>query len=151
MSTVKRLLDPELLPHTLWERSSKTLLLPPALSCAYKKLIYSCGLSELADARDPKNPPVGGMDQKRTDQHFAQAFDGSVARAQLAVIDPKCDVSRVSNAFIQSLSGNRVSITDAPCGAGAASFAFLTTIAELRAQNILPREPLDVVLIGEVQ
>jgi len=35
-----------------------------------------------------------------------------------------------------------------PCGAAAASLAYLTAIAELRAQNVLPRLPLDVYLIG---
>ena len=55
---------------------------------------------------------------------------------------------RASNAFMQTLSGNRVCIADAPCGAGAAALAFLSVIAELRACQILPRQPLDVRLIG---
>lgn len=55
---------------------------------------------------------------------------------------------RASNAFIQTLSGNRVCIADAPCGAGAAALAFLSVIAELRACEVLPRQPLDIRLIG---
>lgn len=141
------LLDPNLLPESLWVKGLKTLHLPPALSEVYLELIDSHDLRELAEARDPKNPPVGGLDQERTDKHFAQAFDGSVARVQLAVTDPKRQVMRAANAFMQTLSGNQICITDAPCGAGAASFAFLTTISELRAHDVLPRQPLNVRLI----
>lgn len=143
-----RLLDPALLPASLWNPVSQTLLLPPALAQAYKTVIDRHGLRELAESRDLKNSPIGGLDREKTDQHFAQAFDGSVARVQLAVTDPKNEVSRASNAFFQTLSGNRVCITDAPCGAGAAAFAFLSVIAELRACQVLPRLPLDVHLIG---
>lgn len=143
-----RLLNPELLPKSLWDETTETLLLPPALSLSYKKLIKKYQLEKLADKRDPQNPPVGGLDQKRTDEHFAQAFDGSVARTQLALLDPKKTTTAASNAFIEALTGNKVSLTDAPCGAAAASLAYLTTIAELRVQKVLPRLPLDVYLIG---
>lgn len=143
-----RLLDTELIPASLWNASSETLLLPPALARAYQTLLDRHNLRSLAESRDPNNPPRGGLTQEKTDEHFAKAFDGSVARSQLAVIDPKKEVTRASNAFIQFLSGNKVCITDAPCGAGAAVFAFLATIAELRSEGVLPREPLDVYLIG---
>jgi hypothetical protein len=144
----QRLLDPALLPASLWDGASKTLLLPPVLARAYGIVIDRHSLRALANSRDPENPPVDGSDQERTNRHLAQAFDGSVARAQLAIMDPKREVVRASNAFIQSLSGNEVCITDAPCGAGAAAFAFLATIAELRAHDVLPRQPLDIRLIG---
>lgn len=143
-----RLLEPGLLPTTLWDPAAKVLRLPPMLADAYRTLIDRHGLHALASSRDSKNPPVGGLDKARTDQHFAQAFDGSAARAQLAVTDPMGQVARASNAFIQILSGNQICVTDAPCGAGATVFAFLATIAELRAHAVLPRMPLDVVLIG---
>ncbi len=148
MTSVERLLDPKALPRTLWNAESKALLLPAELSRAYETLIDRRGLRELAESRDPNDPPVGGLDQERSDRHFAQAFDGSVARTQLALLDPNNDVPLVSNSFISCLAGNRVSLTDAPCGAGAAAFAFLANVAELRARSILPREPLDVILIG---
>jgi len=144
----QRLLDPGLLPETLWDAVSETLRLPPAIVRAYQTLIEHHGLQGLAEARGAKDSPVGGSNRQETDKHFAQAFSGSVARAQLAVIDPKREVSRASNAFIQTLSGNHLCVTDAPCGAGAAVFAFLTAIAELRARDVLPRQPLNVHLIG---
>ena len=144
----RRLLDPALLPVSLWEPASQTLLLPPILAKAYETVIDRHNLRALTESRDPKNPPIGGLDKKKTDQHFAQAFDGSAARAQLAITDPKDEVMRASNAFMQTLSGNRVCIADAPCGAGAAALAFLSVIAELRSCQVLPRQPLDVRLIG---
>lgn len=95
-----------------------------------------------------EDPPVGGLDQERTDKHFAQAFDGSCARAQLAVLDPKNDVPQISNSFVSFLAGNSACLTDSPCGAGAAAFSFLAIVAELRAQNVLPRMPLTISLLG---
>lgn len=148
MRLSKKILPPDLLPKSLWDATTETVLLPPTLSLSYKKLIKKHKLEELVEKRDPQNPPVGGLSQERTDEHFAQAFDGSVARAQLALLDPKKDVTCASNAFIEALAGNNISLTDAPCGAAAASLAYLTVIAELRAQNVLPRLPLDVYLIG---
>ncbi len=148
MNAQNRLLAAEMLPASLWEQGSETMCLPPELSQVYVSMLERRGLSSLAQARDPNNAPVGGATQEKTDQHFAQAFDGSVARAQLAVTDPKGEVVRVSNAFISSLAGNSIVLTDAPCGAGAAAFAFLSAVAELRANDVLPRIPLDVSMLG---
>ena len=143
-----RLLDPKLIPESLWDSKNSILLLPPILVDAYVKLINHHGLQALANSRNLKNPPTGGLTQEKTDEHFAQAFDGSIARAQLALLDPKYDTDLSSNVYIKSLAGNKLSLTDAPCGAGAAAFAFLANIAELRAHGVLPRQPLDVYLIG---
>ncbi len=148
MSKVNRLLEAEHIPSSLWDSANETLFLPASLTEAYEKLIDKYGLRNLSGERDKGDPPVGGITQKRTDQYFAQAFDGSVARAQLALLDPKCDLASTSNNCLSSIAGNRVSITDAPCGPGAAAFSFLSNIAELRAHDALPREPLDVLLIG---
>lgn len=143
-----RLLDPNLLPPTLWDSSSGTIILPPALAQAYQTVIDRHGLRELAESRDQKDPPCRGPEKERTDKHLAQAFGSSVARTQLALLDPNNDLPLVSSSFISCLAGNSVNLTDAPCGAGAAVFSFLANIAELRSQNVLPREPLDVVLVG---
>jgi len=141
MSTAKeRLLNPQHLPASLWDGPSETLRLPPPLARAYETVIDRHGLRTLANSRDFDNPPVGGVTQTLTNQHFAQAFDGSVARAQLALVDPLSDAAEASNAYVSSLAGNRLSLIDAPCGAGAAALAFLASIAELLACNVLPRE-----------
>lgn len=145
----KRLVEPSNIPACLWDSTHEKLKLPPFLATTYKRLIGSFGLEELArSARNSRNPPVGGLTQEATDKHFAQAFDGSVARAELAMLDPKGVSPATSNALLKRLSGNGVSLTDAPCGAGAAALSFLATIAQLRACNVLPRVPLRVALIG---
>lgn len=148
MSMVGRLLKPSSIPDSLWDSANGVLILPKSLADAYARVIDLHGLHEVATIRDRDDPPVGGLDQERTDKHFAQAFDGSSARAQLALLDPKNEVPRASNAFVSCLAGNAASITDAPCGAGAAAFSFLATVAELRAKKILPRVPLQIHLIG---
>ena len=147
-SVVERLLPPEYIPNTLWDNASSILQLPEALEKVYIQMIDKHGLLDLAEHRDPDNPPVGGVDEARTNQHFAQAFDGSAARAQLALLDPSCSLSMVSNSLIQFLGGNCICLTDAPCGAGASTIALLAGIAELRSQGVLPRYPLEVNLIA---
>jgi hypothetical protein len=67
---------------------------------------------------------------------------------ELAFLDPKQAAPLASDALIGKLAGGKLCLTDAPCGAGAAAFTLLSTAAELRAQQVLPRQPLDVFLIG---
>lgn len=148
MSSNTRLIEESHLPDTLWDRATGTLRLPPALVRAYSELIRRLGLQEVAEARDPRNPSVGGVSQEEAQTHFAQQFDGSVARAQLALLDPGHTLAGASDSFLLSLAGNTAGVTDAPCGAAAASLGFLAAVAELRATNVLPRYPLDVTLIG---
>lgn len=143
-----RLLDPIYLPNSLWNPESETLLIPPCLALAYERVIDRHGLRELSRSRRSNDAPIGGKSKERTEQHFAQQYDGSVARVQLAISDPKNELHDISDVIIKALSGNRITLTDAPCGAGAAAFSFLSTIAELRAQSILPRESLEVILLG---
>lgn len=147
-ATATRLLNPNDLPPSLWDHGSETLVIPKALSDAYVHLVDANNLRELAAARQPGDGAVGGLSKEQTDEHFAQAFDGSVARALLAVIDPKNHAGSTSNTFIRCTAGSAISLTDAPCGAGAAGLAFLSAIAELRASKILPREPLHVRFVG---
>ncbi len=144
----RRLLDTALIPASLWDATSDALHLAPDLARAYSTLIGRHSLEGLSDLRDQDNPPVGGLTEALTNQHFAQAFDGSAARAQLALLDPRNELALASDTYLIRLMGNRLSFADAPCGAGAAAFAFLCTIAELRARNVLPRQPLDVYYLG---
>lgn len=143
-----RLIPPRLLPKTLWNASKSTIRLPPALAEQYVELLSKLDLLEVASKRDSRNAPVGGLSQEDTDMHLAQAFDGSVARAQLAILDPCGDLPEISDMLIKCLAGNDICIVDSPSGAGAASLAFLCTIAELRASAVLPRQPLTVLLLA---
>lgn len=148
MSGATRLLEPARIPRSLWDASSDLLFLPASLSSAYVEAVDANGLRSLGTSRKSGDGPVGGFSKESTDEHFAQAFDGSAARALLALLDPKHDAGSTSDHFIQVTAGNRLTLTDAPCGAGAASLAFLTGLAQLRAEHVLPRLPLDVRVIG---
>jgi hypothetical protein len=86
---MKRLIPSNLIPISLWDDKNNLLKLPPDIVEIYQNLISRYGLSQLANSRDPKNPPTGGLTQEKTDEHFAQAFDGSSARAQLALLYPR--------------------------------------------------------------
>jgi hypothetical protein len=144
----RRLLDPALVPRTLWSPESEILFIPPSLAEAYVTIINRHSLRQLSESRGIDDSPVGGLSQEQTNRHFAQAFDGSVARMELALLDPKLTTTLSSNALVSSMAGNSLCLTDSPCGAGAASFSLLSSIAELRAQGVLPRLPLDVFLVG---
>lgn len=143
-----RLLDPNAIPLTLWERDADSLRLPPCLIDAYVAAVEKNNLRELGVKRDDGAGPVGGLSKEQTDLHFAQAFDGSAARVLLAVLDPKDEIGETSNTFLRCTAGNSISLTDAPCGAGAAGLVLLSAVAHLREKGILPREPLHVKLIG---
>ena len=148
MSVSNPLLNPESLPATLWDKDAKFLRLPQEFSAVYERLIDRYGLRPLATSRTEKDSPTGGVSKAETEQHFAQQFDNSAARAQLALTNVTKDVTSVSDALVRALSGNAICITDAPCGAGAATYAFLCAIAELRAKSVLPRMRLDIRLVG---
>ena len=148
MIRAERLLNPSSVPETLWQPNSNILFIPPALAKSYATVIDRNGLRSLSEMRTSEEGPVGGRTKALTDQHFAQAFDGSMARMELALLDPLLDATPTSNALILSLAGNTLCLTDAPCGSGAAAFTLLATIAELRANQVLPRLPLDILLIG---
>ncbi len=143
-----RLLPPALIPLSLWDKTIESLHLPPSLSKAYIAHVDNLGLRDIGTTRPADGGPVGGLSKESTDQHLAQCFDGSVARAMLAVLDPKSEGGKASNTFIKSMAGSTLALTDAPCGAGAAAMAFLSTIAELRANEVLPRHPLEVKFVG---
>src|SRR5690606_30780335 len=57
-------------------------------------------------------------------------------------------LENISDAFFRTFSGNRVFIADIPAGAGAAILTVLTTLAELRKHECIPRNPLAVVILA---
>ena len=141
-----RILNPEDIPESLWN-DDKLLHLPLALRDVYLKTLKSRDKLEEA-CKDSQRGSIGGETQEETDQHFVHSFDGSCARVELAVLDPNDELEFASDFFVQAFSGGSVRLLDIPCGCGASSAALLATVAELRRQNVLPREPLDVFVTG---
>lgn len=133
----------------LWDGSHLTL--PKRLGDAYRSVLHENGLLPEAIGPRPSPPPVGGLTQEQTDIHFAHAFDGSAARAELVLLNPNGETESAATVLRQFLSGGALCLVDVPCGAGAGSLALLSTIAELRKEQELPRQPLDVRLLwGEI-
>ena len=91
---------------------------------------------------------TGGGSADATRQHFVENFSGSCARVQLAALDPHEMLGQASDRIVSAFAGGRVGLLDIPCGAGAAAFSLLSVIALLRSENRLPRQPLEVFLLG---
>ena len=145
---ISRLIRSEDLPESLWRQSDCVLKLPPELIRAWLALLERHGLRPLAEQQDASGGCIGGISRDATNKHFAWRFTGSSARVQLAMLDPESHMPHVADAFAQIFAGGRVAVADLPCGSGAAVLTILTVLAELRRQGRLPREPLDVVVIG---
>ena len=142
----QRFLTPEDIPQLL-VTSERLLCLPRELRDVYSKTLKEAGLFEMARSL-PVGETIGGESKEDADKHLANRFSGSCSRVALAMLDPWCDLGDSSDTFIRAFSGGEVRILDIPCGCGAASATLLTTIAELRRLQIIPREPLDVFLTG---
>jgi hypothetical protein len=143
----KRLVREEDLPNTLWDAGQSCLKLSPDLIRAWRHLLDTGGQYATAIKPSPEKI-IGGIDKEATDQHLAWRFNGSAARVQLAMIDPNNNLPEVADAFTRVFSGGTILLTDVPCGSGAAALSILSTVAELRRQERIPRHPLKVKLVG---
>lgn len=144
---MSRLIPQDLIPKSLWDNESSILHLPPQLVSGWKFLLEKYGLLDKANTRAPEGFE-GGRNKEDTDNHFAWRFTGSSARVMLSMLDPKQSLYQISDVFTQLFSGNKVFLADLPCGSGAASISILSVYCELRKQGLVPREPLDVTIIG---
>lgn len=144
----ERILRNSDIPQTLWRSEDDLLFLPEPVSVQYRSTLEAEDLLSLALAGGDENGPVGGVTEDAARAHFAHRFAASAARTQLAVLDPKNSLRNVSDLFMKAFSGGRIGLLDVPCGAGAASLDILATVASLRAQGIIPRQPLEVQLVA---
>lgn len=145
-----RIIGPDKIPKTLWDKSKDTLTLPHSIIDCWKTILKERGL--LKDATEINfRGEIGGIDEEATHKHYSFNYNGSCARFQLAFLDPKEDLKEVSNAFVKALAGNDVFIADTPSGTGAASLSLLCNIAQLRQEKVIPKMPLKVeILAGEI-
>ncbi len=141
------LISKELIPKSLWDNQLSLMSLPPQLVSNWKTLLENNGLTEKARTQAPEGFE-GGRSKEDTDNHLAWRFTGSSARVMLSMLDPKQDLHDIPDVFTQFFSGNRILLVDLPCGAGAASIGILSVYCELRKQGVIPRMPLEVVVVG---
>ena len=142
-----RLIQSADIPETLWHSSKECLHLAPDLLTAWKHLLQHAGLEEKA-LQPVAEGKIGGLTREETDEHLAWRFSGSSARVQLSLLDPRNELSGVTDAFAKVFSGGTVLVADLPCGSGAAVLTLLASIAELRRQSRIPRHPLHVKVVG---
>jgi hypothetical protein len=135
------------IPKQLWSSASSIIHLPPMLVASWRDLLQKRGLLDRAKQPAPENL-VGGLTEKESKDHLVWRFTGSSARVSMLMLDPKGKLENISDAFYRTFSGNRVFIADIPAGAGAAILTVLTTLAELRKQERIPRNPLTVVILA---
>jgi len=143
----KRLIEVCDLPKSLWCKKTKILQLPSLLVSQWKALLEENSLLELANTKADKGFE-GGASQEDCDKHIAWRYNGSCGRVVLSLLDPNQKLSVVSDAYASIFAGGSVFLADLPCGSGAASISILTTIAQLRAEKVLPRLPLTVIIVG---
>ena len=144
----ERLVGSKDIPEVLWQSQKKVMRLPSSLAKVWKDLLEYAGAMEIVQRPRPSAGPIGGVDKKATNEHLAWGFQGSAARVQLAMLDPHSDMPHISDAFAKIFSGGKVALADLPCGSGAASLTILSVVAELRCKGVLPRNRLDVVIVG---
>jgi len=145
-----RFIKPESLPDSLWCDKSENIVLPNYLVDLWKGLLNDNSLLNLAKVRASEGFE-GGISKEDTDKHLAWRYNGSCARVILSLLDPKAELSEVSDAYASIFAGNKVFVADLPSGSGAAIVSILCTLFELRKNNILPRHPLEVTIVaGEI-
>jgi len=146
----KRFIQTKDLPKTLWCDDSGVMTLPAMLVERWKELLTENNLEEKASEKAEKGF-VGGLSKEDTDKHLVWRYTGSCARIILSLLDPQNHLSDVSDAYATIFSGNKVFLADLPSGSGAGSISILTTLAELRKEGVVPRLPLEIVIVaGEI-
>ncbi|EIO4103758.1 hypothetical protein ACWO0M_004715 [Vibrio parahaemolyticus] len=145
-----KFIDSAKLPSTLWCKESSELSLPKELVDIWKGLLDENDLTRLA-MTEADQGFVGGVSKEETDKHFAWRYNGSCARVLLSLLDPKDELQEVSDAYAKIFSGNKVFLADLPSGSGAALISILSTLIELRRKSLIPRYPLELVIVaGEI-
>tara|TARA_Y100000294_G_scaffold153653_1_gene152765 strand:+ start:193 stop:765 length:573 start_codon:yes stop_codon:yes gene_type:complete len=140
-----RAIPEENIPESLW--SDNCLKLPPCLERAYRHFINEYNLVALTQPQKDKHS-IGGESKEDTLEHFATRYGVSACRLQGILLDPKNALSTIPDDLVNTFSDGRISVLDIACGSGAASISILSTINELRKNNIIPQLPLQIDLTG---
>ena len=141
-----RLLLPADIPLSLQEDGGR-LVPPGVLADAYRACLSAFGLLGRAVGATHTGA-TGGATDAETERHFCETFSGSCGRLQIAVLDPRGELGGASDALVRAASGGRLAVLDIPGGCGAATATLLGVVAELRRSGVVPRQPLDVLLVS---
>lgn len=147
---MSKLFESSYIPESLWDRKRNKIILPASLRYSWIERITKIGLLEKAKEPVPEGI-AGGISKEDTDKHLAWKFSGSAARTQLSFLDPYEKLGNISDAYMKIFSGETVLIADLPSGSGAAIATLLSTVEQLRREEVIPRIPLTVKIVaGEI-
>jgi hypothetical protein len=146
----KRFIEAGSIPPSLWCPQAENIHLPAKLVELWVELLEQNNLLGLSKQIAPQGFE-GGISKEDTDKHLAWRYNGSCARVLLSMLDPKHELADVSDTYASIFAGNKVFLADLPSGSGAALVSILCALYELRANNVLPRHPLKIVIVaGEI-
>lgn len=142
-----KMLSPYDLPEELW--NGDNLHLPSSLQNAYWSLLEKNNLTDMCSNNNKDDSNIyGGRTREETMHHFAKRYGVSSCRVESLVIDPHGAFQSIPDDILSSFSEGRISLLDLPCGTGAVGASILSTVSTLRSQKKIPKEPLDVYILG---
>ncbi|MGD0354865.1 MAG: hypothetical protein ABSB31_05415 [Dehalococcoidia bacterium] len=143
---MNRALSKQDIPDELW--ANNTVLMPANLASSYESLLREYGVYDKAVDTNNVQGIVGGASRTDTLEHFARRYGVSSCRIESLVLDPQAAFSATSDLLLNILSDGRVAILDLACGAGSVGASLLTTVCTLRRQNVLPKVPTSINILG---
>ena len=141
-----RVLSTKDIPRELWK--DQALQLPKKLQQAYWQLATNYKITEDILSQEDISGVIGGPTKELTLQHFSRRYGVSYCRIESLVIDPNEVFSEISDDLILKLSEGEISILDVACGTGAVGASILCTITALRDNNVIPKLPMKINLVG---
>jgi hypothetical protein len=132
------------LPISVW--NSKVLYLPEPLTAAHRDFLNDNGWMS---AYQPNlGGGTGGQSAKEAQDHVINRFLNSAARMQFVCADPGDEQPEVREMVLDQLGDGHIYLLDLAAGNGAGTLAMLSLLCELRAQNAVPKLPLNVSIVG---
>jgi hypothetical protein len=134
------------IPQKLWKND--ILYMPNILVSSHQKNLQDYNLLPLAqDIRNTDNP-IGGSTLEETQHHYALRYGVSCCRVESLVIDPQKAFFSTSDDLVNIFSEGKIALLDVACGCGSVGASVLSTIYTLRKENVLPRTPTSIEIIG---
>lgn len=134
------------LPRSIWK--DDILYLPQPLVDAHHKQLMAGGWMDDYFAECSSSGAVGGTSKRDAEKHFITRFLNSAARAQYVCADPTDSQTDIRDMILDQLADGHIFILDLAAGNGAGTLAILGLLCELRAENCVPKLPLNVHIFG---
>ena len=141
-----RSLPREEIPVQLW--TDNTLFMPNCLSSCYRELLSQYNVMHYAEDLTNRTSAIGGPSLNETLEHFGRRFGVSSFRIEGTILDPENAFQPISDNLINLFTEGKVALLDIACGTGGVGASILSTLFTLRKEQILPKIPLEINIIG---